>query len=176
MAGDSILVTGAAGFIGFHVARRLLADGRRVVGLDNLNDYYDPKLKRARLDELSKSERFRFVRLDLADRDGTAAIFAEQRFPCVIHLAAQAGVRYSLTHPHAYADANLVGFLNVLEGCRHHGCRHLIYASSSSVYGANTRLPFRTTDNVDHPLSLYGATKKANELMAHSYAHLFGLP
>ena len=176
MARGSILVTGAAGFIGFHVARRLLADGWRVVGLDNLNAYYDPKLKEARIAQLAKFEAFRFVKLDLADRAGIAAMFAEYRFPFVVHLAAQAGVRYSLVNPHAYIDANLQGFTNVLEGCRHHDCRHLIFASSSSVYGANTRLPFRTTDNVDHPISLYGATKKANELMAHSYAHLFKLP
>ena len=176
MAADNILITGAAGFIGFHVARRLLADGRRVVGLDNLNAYYDPKLKQARVAELAKFDAFHFVKLDLADRAGMAAMFAEHRFPFVVHLAAQAGVRHSLVNPHAYVDANLQGFTNVLEGCRHHDCRHLIYASSSSVYGANTRLPFRTSDNVDHPLSLYGATKKANELMAHSYAHLFKLP
>jgi UDP-glucuronate 4-epimerase len=175
-ASDSILVTGAAGFIGFHVAQRLLAAGRHVIGLDNLNAYYDPNLKNARLKELSKSPAFRFERLDLADRPGMAAVFAKHRFPVVVHLAAQAGVRHSLTDPHAYADANLTGFLNVLEGSRHHGCRHLLYASSSSVYGANTRMPFATSDNVDHPVSLYGATKKANELMAHAYAHLFALP
>jgi UDP-glucuronate 4-epimerase len=171
-----VLVTGAAGFIGFHVARRLLAQGRPVVGLDNLNSYYDPALKQARLSELAKLPGFSFVRLDLADRDGMAGLFARHRFEHVVHLAAQAGVRYSLIDPHAYVDANLVGFINVLEGCRHNGCRHLLYASSSSVYGGNTKLPFSVHDNVDHPLSLYGATKKANELMAHSYAHLFRLP
>jgi len=176
MSADPILVTGAAGFIGFHVARRLAAAGRPVVGLDNLNAYYDPALKQARLDELAKASSFRFVKLDLADRAGVAALFAEHRFPHVVHLAAQAGVRYSLVDPHAYADANIIGFLNVLEGCRHAKSRHLVYASSSSVYGANTRMPFATAQNVDHPLSLYGATKKANELMAHAYAHLFGLP
>jgi UDP-glucuronate 4-epimerase len=172
----AILVTGAAGFIGYHVARRLLEAGHDVVGIDNLNPYYDPRLKQARLAELAPFKAFRFRQLDLADRTGIAALFAEFRFPRVIHLAAQAGVRYSLTDPQAYADANLVGFLNVLEGCRHHGAQHLLYASSSSVYGANTRIPFSTADNVDHPLSLYGATKKANELMAHSYAQLFALP
>jgi UDP-glucuronate 4-epimerase len=173
---DPILVTGAAGFIGFHVARRLLADGHPVIGLDNLNAYYDPALKRARLDVLAKDHAFRFVKLDLADRAGMAALFAEHRFQNVVHLAAQAGVRHSLVDPHAYADANLTGFLNILEGCRHAKSRHLVYASSSSVYGANTKMPFSTAQNVDHPLSLYGATKKANELMAHAYAHLFGLP
>lgn len=171
-----VLVTGAAGFIGFHVARRLLQDGRRVVGLDNLNVYYDPALKRARLTELQPFPAFSFEKLDLADRSAIVELFATQRFPLVVHLAAQAGVRYSLTDPHAYVDANLVGFLNVLEGCRSAGCRHLLYASSSSVYGANTRLPFRTSDNIDHPVSLYAATKKANEAMAHAYAHLYGLP
>jgi UDP-glucuronate 4-epimerase len=173
---DPILVTGAAGFIGFHVARRLLADGHPVIGLDNLNAYYDPALKRARLDVLAKDRAFRFVKLDLADRAGMAGLFAEHRFQNVVHLAAQAGVRHSLVDPHAYADANLTGFLNILEGCRHAKSRHLVYASSSSVYGANTKMPFSTAQNVDHPLSLYGATKKANELMAHAYAHLFGLP
>jgi len=173
---DPVLVTGAAGFIGFHVARRLLQGGRSVVGLDNLNAYYDPALKQARLAELAAFPTFRFARLDLADRAGMAALFAAHCFPYVVHLAAQAGVRHSLVDPASYVDANLVGFGNVLEGCRHHGCRHLVYASSSSVYGANTRLPFRTSDNVDHPVSLYGATKKANEAMAHTYAHLFGLP
>jgi UDP-glucuronate 4-epimerase len=176
MADEPILVTGAAGFIGFHVARRLLQNGRRVVGLDNLNAYYDPKLKEARRAELAKLPGFHFVKFDLADRAGIAALFAEHCFPFVVHLAAQAGVRHSLTDPHAYMDANLIGFLNVLEGCRHNGCRHLLYASSSSVYGANTHMPFSVHDNVDHPLSLYGATKKANESMAHAYAHLFGLP
>ena len=173
---DPILVTGAAGFIGYHVARRLLEQGRAVVGLDNLNAYYDPALKQARLAELTRFPSFQFERHDLADRDRMAALFAAHRFGHVVHLAGQAGVRHSLVDPHAYADANLVGFLNVLEGCRHAECRHLIYASSSSVYGGNTTVPFRTSDNVDHPLSLYAATKKANELMAHSYAHLFKLP
>src|SRR6266581_3767066 len=173
---DPILVTGAAGFIGFHLARRLAEQGRSVVGLDNLNAYYDPRLKQARLDRLASFSSFQFENLDLADRAGMAKLFARHRFPSVVHLAAQPGVRHSLVDPHAYADANLAGFLNVLEGCRHSGCRHLVYASSSSVYGANARLPFDTSDNVDHPLSLYGATKKANELMAHAYAHLFALP
>jgi len=171
-----ILVTGAAGFIGFHVAKRLLEQGRAVVGLDNLNKYYDPTLKDARLAELGKLPGFEFVKLDLADRAGMAALFSAHRFPHVVHLAAQAGVRYSLIDPHAYIDSNIVGFTNILEGCRHNGCRHLLYASSSSVYGSNTRMPFSVHDNVDHPLSLYGASKKANELMAHSYAHLFKLP
>ena len=173
---NPILVTGAAGFIGFHVAHRLVEAGRDVIGVDNLSSYYDPKLKQARLRELAGAKNFKFVRLDLADRAATAALFAEHRFPFVIHLAAQAGVRHSLVDPYAYADSNLDGFLNILEGCRHAGCRHLVYASSSSVYGSNTRMPFRTSDNVDHPLSLYGASKKANELMAHSYSHLFNLP
>jgi UDP-glucuronate 4-epimerase len=176
MPTETILVTGAAGFIGFHVAERLLRSGRSVVGLDNLNSYYDPALKEARLRELSKLDGFRFVKLDLADCAAVSALFTEHRFPFVIHLAAQAGVRHSLVDPYAYADANLTGFLNVLEGCRHNHSRHLLYASSSSVYGANTAMPFATSQNVDHPLSLYGATKKANELMAHAYAHLFELP
>jgi UDP-glucuronate 4-epimerase len=175
-ADQPLLVTGAAGFIGYHVARRLLEDGCNVRGLDSLNDYYDPRLKRARLKELETYPRFRFDHIDLSDRGATESVFAAHRFRHVIHLAAQAGVRHSISDPHAYVDANLTGFLNVLEGCRHTGCRHLLYASSSSVYGANTRMPFRTSDNVDHPLSLYGATKKANELMAHAYSHLFGLP
>jgi UDP-glucuronate 4-epimerase len=176
MASAPILVTGAAGFIGFHVVQRLLASGRAVVGLDNLNAYYDPGLKEARLTELRDHELFRFHKLDLNDRDGMAALFAEHRFTHVVHLAAQAGVRHSLSAPHDYIDSNISGFLNVLEGCRHARTRHLLYASSSSVYGANTRFPFSITQNVDHPLSLYGATKKANELMAHAYAHLFDLP
>jgi UDP-glucuronate 4-epimerase len=176
VASTQVLVTGAAGFIGFHVASRLLQQGHTVVGIDNLNDYYDPALKQARLAELQGAPAFRFEQLDIADRAEMARLFAAHRFPYVVHLAAQAGVRYSLVNPHAYVDANLVGFLNVLEGCRAAGSRHLLYASSSSVYGANTAMPFRTSDNVDHPLSLYGATKKANEVMAHSYAHLFGLP
>jgi UDP-glucuronate 4-epimerase len=176
MTAEPILVTGAAGFIGFHVAQRLLREGRVVIGLDNLNAYYDPKLKQARLAELEKFQGFRFVKCDLADRDGIGSLFAEYRFAHVVHLAAQAGVRYSLTDPHAYIDSNLVGFLNILEGCRQVQSRHLLYASSSSVYGANTKMPFSTAENVDHPLSLYGATKKANELMAHAYAHLFDIP
>jgi UDP-glucuronate 4-epimerase len=170
------LVTGAAGFIGFHVARQLLNEGRQIVGLDNLNDYYDPALKRARLDLLTTNSRFDFVHADLADRSAMSDLFAKYQFPEVVHLAAQAGVRYSIDHPHAYADANLEGFLNVLEGCRRNACRHLIYASSSSVYGANAKLPFSVGDPVDHPISLYAATKKANELMAHSYSHLYQLP
>jgi len=176
VSATSILVTGAAGFIGYHVARRLLDSGHRVVGLDNLSAYYDPALKEARLAELAVHPNFQFAKLDLANRDGMAVLFAKNRFPYVIHLGAQAGVRYSLTDPHAYVDSNLVGFVNMLEGCRHNGCRHLLYASSSAVFGGNTRMPFSVHDNVDHPLSLYGATKKSNELMAHSYSHLFGLP
>ena len=171
-----VLVTGAAGFIGSHVANALLAAGRRVVGVDNLTPYYDPKLKQARLNRLAERSGFDFRHLDLADRKAVQELFAAGKFQTVIHLAAQAGVRYSLTDPHAYVDANLQGFVNILEGCRHSGCRHLIYASSSSVYGANTKLPFSTSDNVDHPLSLYGASKKANELMAHAYSHLFKVP
>ena len=176
MTDGPILVTGAAGFIGFHVAKRLLRDGRDVVGLDNMNAYYDPLLKEARRAELAKSNRLRFVKLDLANREGVAALFKEHRFPHVVHLAAQAGVRYSLIDPFAYVDANLTGFTTILEGCRHNGCQHLLFASSSSVYGSNTKMPFSVHDNVDHPLSLYGASKKANELMSHAYAHLFGLP
>lgn len=173
---ERILVTGAAGFIGFHVAKRLLAAGQPVVGLDIVNDYYDPTLKEARLAVLRQNPGFRFVKLDLADRTGMAELFAKEKFTHVVHLAAQAGVRYSLSNPHAYVDSNLHGFTNILEGCRHNDCRHLIYASSSSVYGANTKLPFSTSDSVDHPISMYAATKKANELMAHTYAHLFKLP
>ncbi|HKS19791.1 MAG TPA: NAD-dependent epimerase [Bradyrhizobium sp.] len=173
---QAILVTGAAGFIGFHVAQRLLRSGHRVVGLDNLNAYYDPQLKAARLARLWNDPRFHFERMDLADRAAIAELFARQRFPVVIHLAAQAGVRYSLQNPHAYVDANLAGFANILEGCRHNDCRHLLFASSSSVYGANTKLPFSVHDDVDHPISLYAASKKANELMAHSYSHLYGIP
>jgi UDP-glucuronate 4-epimerase len=171
-----LLVTGAAGFIGMHVCKRLLGRGDSVVGLDNLNDYYDVSLKEARLAQLTEEERFSFVRLDLADREGMTALFARERFDVVVNLAAQAGVRYSLVNPHAYVEANLVGFMNVLEGCRHYAVKHLVYASSSSVYGANTALPFSVHDNVDHPLSLYAASKKANELMAHTYSHLYALP
>ena len=176
MSSDSLLVTGCAGFVGFHFARRLLEAGKSVVGLDNLNDYYDPALKLARLGLLEKYPAFTFLKLDLADRAGMKAAFEQFGFSVVVHLAAQAGVRYSLQNPHAYADSNLEGFINILEGCRHAGCRHLLFASSSSVYGANTKLPFSVHDNVDHPISLYAATKKANELLAHSYSHLYGLP
>jgi UDP-glucuronate 4-epimerase len=176
MPDQPILVTGAAGFIGFHVARRLLAKGRPVVGLDNLNDYYDPALKKARLGILREEPGFSFEPIDLADRAAMERLFARQKFARVVHLAAQAGVRYSIDHPHAYVDANLAGFVNVLEGCRHHGCGHLVYASSSSVYGANTKLPFSVNDKTDHPISLYAATKKANELIAHSYSHLYRIP
>lgn len=170
------LVTGAAGFIGFYVSQRLLAAGHSVVGLDNLNDYYDVNLKLARLAQLENKDGFTFIKLDLADREGMAALFAEQRFERVIHLAAQAGVRYSIENPLAYADSNLIGFVNVLEGCRHNKVGHLLYASSSSVYGLNKKQPFSTDDSVDHPVSLYAATKKANELMAHTYSHLYGIP
>jgi UDP-glucuronate 4-epimerase len=176
MSDQTILVTGAAGFIGFHVARQLLAEGRDVIGLDNLNSYYDPALKQSRLDILRANSRFSFVQIDLADRPSIGQLFAKNRFAVVVHLAAQAGVRHSIDHPHAYVDSNLDGFVNVLEGCRHNGCRHLVYASSSSVYGANTKLPFSVDDNVDRPISLYAATKKANELMAYSYSHLYRLP
>ncbi len=172
----TILVTGAAGFIGFHLSRRLLEGGDRVVGLDNLNPYYDVTLKEARLALLEKHTHFRLVRADLADRRAMEAVFTGERPEIVVHLAAQAGVRYSLENPHAYVESNLVGFMNVLEGCRHQGVGHCVFASSSSVYGANTRMPFSVHDNVDHPLSLYAATKKANELMAHSYAALYRLP
>jgi UDP-glucuronate 4-epimerase len=172
-----ILVTGAAGFVGFHVARALLARGDSVVGFDNVNAYYDPGLKEARLAELAKAGGdWRFLRADLADRAAVASAFSGSGYDRVIHLAAQAGVRYSLENPHAYVDANLVGFTNILEGCRRQEVRHLVYASTSSVYGANTRMPFSIHDNVDHPLSLYAATKKANELMAHTYSHLYRLP
>jgi len=170
------LVTGAAGFIGFHLCRRLLERGEQVVGLDNLNDYYDVNLKKDRLSLLTENGDFTFVRLDLADRSGMERLFREERFERVMNLAAQAGVRYSLVNPHAYVESNLQGFVNILEGCRHTGVGHLVFASSSSVYGANTRMPFSVHDNVDHPVSLYAASKKANELMAHSYAHLYGLP
>jgi UDP-glucuronate 4-epimerase len=173
---EPILVTGVAGFIGFHLARRFLADGWHVLGIDNLNDYYDPRLKRARVKELKDQSRFLFERCDIADRTAMAKLFAAHRFDFVVHLAAQAGVRHSLEHPHAYADSNLIGFLNVLEGCRRRGCEHLIYASSSSVYGANKRMPLRIPDNTDRPVSFYGASKKANEVMAYSYASLFGIP
>jgi UDP-glucuronate 4-epimerase len=171
-----MLVTGVAGFIGFHVSQRLLARGDTVIGLDSVNNYYDVRLKEDRLAMLAQHQRFSFQRLDLADRAGMEAIFSRETPERVIHLAAQAGVRYSLTNPHAYIDSNLVGFLHILEGCRHHNVQHLVYASSSSVYGANTKMPFSIHDNVDHPVSLYAASKKANELMAHTYSHLYNLP
>ena len=172
----TILLTGVAGFIGYHLAERLLAEGCRVVGVDSLNEYYDPRLKRARLDRLLGRAGFAFRQVDLADRARTPELFAAVRPKVVVHLAAQAGVRYSLQNPHAYADANIAGFLDVLEGCRHHEVAHLVYASTSSVYGANTKMPFSVHDNVDHPMSLYAATKKAGELMAHTYSHLYRLP
>jgi UDP-glucuronate 4-epimerase len=171
-----ILVTGAAGFIGSHVSHILLDRGDEVVGLDNLNDYYDVRLKESRLQRLTAYAKFRFVKLDVADRAGMEALFAAEKFDKVIHLAAQAGVRYSILNPHSYVDSNLVGFVNVLEGCRHNKVAHLVYASSSSVYGGNTKMPFSEHDSVDHPVSLYAATKKANELMAHTYSHLYDLP
>ena len=170
------LVTGAAGFIGFHVSQRLLALGHKVTGIDNLNDYYEVQLKLDRLAQLNAHSQFEFQKLDLADRDGMANLFREGKFERVIHLAAQAGVRYSLENPMAYADSNLIGHLNILEGCRHNGVEHLIYASSSSVYGLNSKMPFSTADSVDHPVSLYAATKKANELMSHTYSHLYDIP
>ena len=173
---QQILVTGAAGFIGYHVSRRLLDRGDRVVGIDNLNEYYDVRLKEARLARLNALAGFEFHKCDLADREAMTGLFSERKLSAVVHLAAQAGVRYSLTNPHAYVESNLAGFLNVLEGCRHSQVPHLVYASSSSVYGANTKLPFSVHDNVDHPISLYAATKKANELMAHTYSHLYHLP
>lgn len=173
------LITGAAGFIGFHTAVRLLDEGHEIIGIDNLNDYYEVSLKEDRLKELkkhSKADNFTFFKLDLADRDGIADLFQQHTFDYVVHLGAQAGVRYSLHNPHAYADSNLTGHLNILEGCRHAKIKHLVYASSSSVYGLNSKMPFSTSDSVDHPVSLYAATKKANELMSHSYSHLYGLP
>ncbi|MBD8196178.1 NAD-dependent epimerase [Pantoea agglomerans] len=172
----NFLVTGAAGFIGFHVSQRLLAAGHQVVGIDNLNDYYDVNLKHARLNLIKADPGFTFIEMDLADRDAMASLFDQQKFQRVIHLGAQAGVRYSIENPHAYADSNLIGHLNILEGCRHHKIEHLLYASSSSVYGLNRKMPFSTEDSVDHPVSLYAATKKANELMSHTYSHLYQLP
>lgn len=175
-SGQKVLVTGVAGFIGSHLSIRLLERGDEVVGLDNLNDYYDVSLKEARLARFSDHENFRFVKMELSDRAGMESLFAEEKFDKVVNLAAQAGVRYSLQNPHAYIDSNIVGFTHILEGCRHHQVKHLVYASSSSVYGANETMPFSVHDNVDHPLSLYAASKKANELMAHTYSHLYGLP
>ena len=176
MSMRKILVTGAAGFIGFHLAQRFLDAGDTVVGIDNLNDYYDVSLKESRLARLENHRRFRFIRMDLVDREGIAALFKKEAFELVVHLAAQAGVRYSIVNPYAYIDSNLVGFINILEGCRQQKVQHLVFASSSSVYGANTLMPFSVHHNVDHPLSLYAATKKANELMAHTYASLYDLP
>jgi len=170
-----ILVTGAAGFIGYHLSGRFLEEGREVVGLDNMNDYYDPAIKEARLSRLTPHVNFKSVRKDLSDRAAMEELFVAEKFDGVVNLAAQAGVRYSLINPHSYVDSNLVGFMNVLEGCRHNNVKHLVFASSSSVYGANTRMPFSVHDNVDHPVSIYAATKKANELMAHTYSHLYGL-
>ena len=173
---QKIMVTGAAGFIGSHLSTRLLDRGDEVIGLDNLNDYYDVNLKLDRLKRLEGRDGFRFVKAELSDRNTLERLFTEERFDVVVNLAAQAGVRYSLKNPHAYIDSNIVGFMNILEGCRHHGVKHLVYASSSSVYGANTKMPFSIHHNVDHPVSLYAATKKANELMAHTYSSLYGLP
>lgn len=173
---QKILVTGAAGFIGFHLSRRLCADGKQVVGIDNLNDYYPVSLKEDRLAQLTDLPNFRFQKMDLTDTDALNALVADFQPDCIVNLAAQAGVRYSIDNPRAYMDSNITGFLNILEVCRHHGVKHLVFASSSSVYGANTKVPFAVTDNVDHPVSLYAASKKANELMAHSYAHLYGIP
>lgn len=170
------LITGAAGFIGFHLSKRLLEQGNSVVGIDNLNDYYDVNLKKARLNELKEDPEFTFYKLDLVDRKGIEKLFSENKFDSVVNLAAQAGVRYSRTNPRAYIDSNIVGFLNVLEGCRSNGIKHLVFASSSSVYGANTKMPFSVHHNVDHPVSLYAATKKSNELMAHTYSSLYQLP
>ncbi len=171
-----ILVTGAAGFIGFHISKRLLEQGREVVGLDNMNDYYDPVIKETRISQLTPNAGFKFIEKDLSERAAMEDLFATEGFDGVINMAAQAGVRYSLINPHSYVDSNLVGFVNVLEGCRHNNVKHLVFASSSSVYGANTSMPFSVHDNVDHPVSIYAASKKANELMAHSYSHLYGLP
>ena len=176
MSMRKILVTGAAGFIGFHLSQRFLDAGDTVVGIDNLNDYYDVNLKKSRLTRLENHRRFRFIRMDIADREGISALFKKEAFELVAHLAAQAGVRYSIVNPYAYIDSNLVGFINILEGCRQQKVQHLVFASSSSVYGANTLMPFSVHHNVDHPLSLYAATKKANELMAHTYASLYNLP
>ena len=172
---EKVLVTGAAGFIGFQLSRRLLNDGIRVTGVDNLNPYYDVRLKQDRLDKISSADNFTFVNYDLTDREALEDLFGSNDFDVVVNLAAQAGVRYSLTNPHAYVDSNIVGFVNILECCRHHKVKHLVFASSSSVYGANTNMPFSIHHNVDHPVSLYAATKKANELMAHTYSHLYGL-
>ena len=171
-----ILVTGAAGFIGFHLCRRLLREGRRVIGIDNLNEYYDVNLKLARLRQLEHERNFKFIKLDLSDKNGISSLFAEEKPEVVVNLAAQAGVRYSLINPYSYIDSNIAGFLNILEGCRHNRVKHLVFASSSSVYGANTKMPFSVHNNVDHPVSLYAATKKANELMAHTYASLYRIP
>lgn len=171
-----ILVTGAAGFIGYHLSKRLVAEGHSVIGLDNLNDYYDVALKHARLAQLESEEKFTFYKQNIAEREGLNRIFESHTFDRVIHLAAQAGVRYSIDNPHAYVESNLVGFVNMLEACRHQKTAHLVYASSSSVYGNTDKVPFSENDNVDHPISLYAATKKSNELMAHTYAHLYGIP
>ena len=171
-----VLITGAAGFIGFFLSKRLLDEGIEVVGIDNLNDYYDPGLKKSRLAFLEPYEQFSFIELDMANREGMESLFSQHSFDVVVNLAAQAGVRYSLENPHSYVDSNVVGFLNILEGCRHSSVKHLVFASSSSVYGGNAKTPFSVHDNVDHPVSLYAATKKSNELMAHAYSHLYGLP
>lgn len=173
---NNVLVTGSAGFIGFHLAKKLLENGKAVVGIDTINPYYDPTLKEARLAQLTPFSEYRHVKLDLADRQGIADLFSQNKFDAVVNLAAQAGVRYSLENPHSYVDTNIVGYVNLLEGCRHTGVKHFVFASSSSVYGANTKMPFSVHHNVDHPVSLYAASKKSNELMAHTYSHLFGLP